>query len=622
MFLLLLTLALQPLTAWALGLGDIQVKSSFNKKFTAIIPIFLGEDEGELKLEVGRPRDYELMQLPRPGLIDKLELAIAPNPENPSEKMIIITSPEPIQKPSFNLIIRLTAGGGTILENYFLAVDFRKSLTLELPKEAKIEKEVKGRPDAKAEEKETSPPEEPTFTPTVTKEYRIARRLDELKAKKAEPKPAVAAAKPAVVVEKKVEKIAEPQKPPAVVERKVVETLAPETVTEVSAVELREFITISSNPAKNRHVVRRTESLYVIAKKLGASQKDLPRVVVALYLANRSAFIGGNIHLLKAGAKLNYDKVNEIASNMTRFDSAAFIERHDRLRKTRLTKAPITIEMPVDGQVSAQEIYAFLENWKREWMEKNLDAFADNYAESFRDSRGKSRSEFLGKRAKFTKSHNNIKLLIENINIVRSGPVITLYFSQWFRSDSYNSVGLKQLMLLQSAGGLKIVYEEYTPRRASPGKHGWTVHLASYQGKATTTARIARLRKLGFRAFEASSYKTGTKKWYRLMVGRLATRSQAIRMAKELKKAGEIYTNIVRLPFALEVSVYDNHNESVAAAAKLRKEGLSPYLLETVKPGGNARYHLYLGAFAKKAEAVKTMDRLAGSGLNLRVTAP
>ena len=613
LFLLPLFLALQPSTAWALGLGDIEVKSSFNKKFTAIIPIFLGEDEGELKLEVGRPRDYELMQLPRPGLIDKLELAIAPNPENPAEKMIIITSPEPIQKPSFNLIIRLSAGGGTILENYFLAVDFRKSLTLELPKEAKVKKEVKGRPDVKAQEMEAPPPEEPTFTPSVTKENRVARKLDELKTRMAESKSAVVAAKT---------QKAAPPKPPALVKETILEAPAPDTVTEVSAVELREFITVSSNPAENRHDVRRRESLYLIAKKLGAAEKDLPRVVVALYLANRSAFIGGNIHLLKVGAKLNYDKVNEIASKLTRFDSSAFIERHDRLRQTRLTKAPIAIEMPVDGQVSAQEIYAFLENWKKEWMEKNLDAFAANYAESFRDSRGNNRSEFLGKRAQFTKSHNNIKLLIENINIVRSGPVITLYFSQWFRSDSYNSVGLKQLRVMQSAGGLKIVYEEYTPRRASPGKHGWTVHLASYQGKATTAERIDRLRKLGFRAFEASSYKTGGEKWYRLMVGRLATRSQAIRMAKELKKAGEIYTNIVRLPFALEVSVYDNHNESVAAAAKLRKEGLSPYLLETVKPGGNARYHLYLGAFAKKAEAVKTMDRLAGSGLNLRVTAP
>lgn len=643
LILFVIVFATIPTLSYSLGLGDIDVKSSFNKKFTAVIPVSLGEGEGDLKVEVGRKSDYELMQIPRPDLVDKLELAIAPNPKKLSDRIIIISSPVPIHKPSFNLIIRASSGGGTVLENYLLAVDFRKSLTLELPKKEEAKEEVAGLPEVEPEAVKPEP-EKRVFTPSVTKKQRLAAGTDRLKAAiplppeipepKQETPPPVVAQKieepekePLIVVEK----IEEPEKEPLivverieepVVEVKTDEVLPPIKELEKTEVPRTEFIKVNPESAKNLHKVQKRESLYLIAKKLGVKQKDLAKVAVAIYLENRSAFIGGNIHILRADASLNYDKVNEVASRLTRFDSAALVARHEALLKTRDRKAPIPIETPLASQASAQDIYRFLEKWKQSWMANDMEALAESYANSFKDRRGRDKSDFIKARKKFNENHVNIKLLFENINIVRSGPLITLYFTQWFKSDNYSSVGLKRMSLIPTTRGLKIENEEFTSKRASSARHSWTVFLASYQGMATARSRVDRLQSLGFRAFEASSYHSDGITWHRLMVDRLSDKTQAANLANKLKEAGEAYMKIIKLPFALEVSSYNSNDMAIGEAKKLGEAGLSPYIIETISKNGEARYTVYLGAFAQSEEAKEALKRLADAKLDLRITTP
>ena len=614
-----------PGLSWSLGLGDIEVKSSFNKRFTAIIPVQLGEEENDLKVEVGRKSDYELMQLPRLDLVDKLELVIAPNPKKPSERIIIVSSPVPIHKPSFNLIIRASAGGGTVLENYLLAVDFRKSLSLELPKKEKVKEEVAGLPDLEQEEiKPTVPKPEPKiaeFKPSVDKQERLPASSERLQTpipKPTEPTPVIEDAPQPVVVEK----IEEPVTAEPIVEKKIEEVPPQTSEPEKDEVPRGAFIKVNKDPSRNWHKVQKRESLYLIAKKLGVNQKDMAKVAVAIYLENKSAFIGGNIHMLRADAKLSYDKVNEIASKLTRFDSSSLVARHEALLKTRNRKAPIPVETPLDSQPSAQDIYAFLDKWKKRWMAKNMEELADSYASSFKDRRGRDKSEFLRARRDFNKSHVNIKLLFENINIVRSGPLITLYFTQWFKSDNYSSVGVKHISLIPTTRGLKIGYEEFKSKRASSARHSWTVFLASYQGMATARSRVEKLHKLGYSAFEASSYHTDGIKWYRLMVGRVSDRTQAANLAKRLKKAGEPFIKVLKLPFALKVSTYDSHGSATGETKTLREAGLSPYTIETVNKDGEVRYTVYLGAFTRIEEAQYTLNRLADTNPDLQITTP
>jgi cell division septation protein DedD len=178
------------------------------------------------------------------------------------------------------------------------------------------------------------------------------------------------------------------------------------------------------------------------------------------------------------------------------------------------------------------------------------------------------------------------------------------------------------MSLIPTTRGLKIGYEDFKAKRASSSRHSWTVFLASYQGMATTRSRVERLRKLGFSAFEASSYHTDGIQWYRLMVGRVSDRSQAVNLANKLKEAGEPYIKVLNLPFALEVSAYDSHDSAIGETKKLREARLAPYIIETISKEGEARYTVYLGAFTRSEEAGDNLKRLSSVIPDLRITTP
>jgi len=314
--------------------------------------------------------------------------------------------------------------------------------------------------------------------------------------------------------------------------------------------------------------------------------------------------------------------VNEIAAGLNNFDSLALLGRHKAMKNARFKKAPIPIETPLDRQIPSQEIYSFLDKWKRHWVAGDYKNLASDYSDDFRDYRGRDKTQFLKARKKFTNSHANIKVLLKNINIVRSGPKIYVYFTQWFKSDDYKSVGMKRLVLKSGSGGLKIIDERFYVRRANAGKNPWVLHLASYRGKATARVHVERLRKMGFHAFEASSYKPGEGKWYRLMVGRVAGKRQALLLGRELKSAGELYINVLKFPFALEVGIYDDYKRSLEKLKELENEGYAPYLVETAASTGKPKYGIYMGAFLTNAEAMQALAEMADRGFDLRVAQP
>ena len=126
LFFLLVTVS----TANALSIGAIEVKSSFNESFQAEIPVYADGQSG-LEISIGSKDDYAKLGIERTDIVDSLSLNVEPFDK---DKIIIkLSSAKPINQPSFNLIIKATQNGGTILENYFLAVDFKKILSLNAP---------------------------------------------------------------------------------------------------------------------------------------------------------------------------------------------------------------------------------------------------------------------------------------------------------------------------------------------------------------------------------------------------------------------------------------------------------------------------------------------------------
>ncbi|MDH5542019.1 MAG: SPOR domain-containing protein [Nitrospinota bacterium] len=133
MFLLLFWAGFSADHASALGLGNIEVKASKGKTLTAEIPVITDPGETELKAEVGTPLDYQMMQIKRPDFMDNLVVKIKNDPSNPARQRILVYSDKPVPESTFNLVIKASSGNGTIMENFFLAMNFRKSLSLELP---------------------------------------------------------------------------------------------------------------------------------------------------------------------------------------------------------------------------------------------------------------------------------------------------------------------------------------------------------------------------------------------------------------------------------------------------------------------------------------------------------
>ncbi|MEE8484510.1 MAG: SPOR domain-containing protein [Nitrospinota bacterium] len=586
--------------ALALGLGDIDVKRAYNKKFLASIPVYLGEDEEAFSAQIGSEADYALMRLVRPGFVDMIEITLRDDPQRPGQKRIVLTSPQPIVHPSFNLIIRATAGGGSILENYFLAVDFRKSLTLGLPEEEEVREERIGQEKGAMDGKEGTAKAVPAPTAELVETAKV----------EPEPRPQPAVKSGPVTDQVQTAKVEPESRPqPAI------------SIRPVEGVSTREILKINSDPLKNTIFVKKGNTLYGLARKLGGGSKNLARIVAALYLENQRDFIGGNIHLLREGATLSYNHVNEIAGGISQNGANELIQRDWDLRQSA-RKAPLYIELPSPLKaVSGQELLDALNGWKKSWMAKDFDAFASFYSDDFVSPKGLAKKEWISYRKQWSRNKSDIKLVLEKINIARGGDTITVYFTQFFMSNRYNSAGLKRLVFKPTDDGPKISAEWFYQRRAVMGKNQWIIHVGTFGGKATSMAYIKRLRKAGFPAFEVNSYLKEGKTVYRVVIGRFASKAVARQTEMKLREWGEVYARVLKMAFAIKVAAFDNSTGAEDTLASLQKKGLSPYLHEKTR-ADKVIYGVYLGAFPSENEAEIIARRLKSKIYNIRVEAP
>ncbi len=262
-------------------MGEIRVKSWFEKSFSAVIPLFTTEADTDLKITVGSKSDYELLQTTRPTFADSLLLTLADDPARPGNKAVIVTSSEPVPAASFNLVVRVSSGADSVLENYFLAMDLKKNLSIDLP----------------------STPRPPTETPIPP------------------PKRAGESSKSAQNTGDK-KPVREPAKPPAAPKQEKAQSKPPAPPVGVTGGTSKPsaaigVVKIDPNPEKNKFVVRPGTTIFQIARALNPAKADVKKVVAAIYLENREKFVNGNINNFKAGAVITYNKVNQIAAALT-----------------------------------------------------------------------------------------------------------------------------------------------------------------------------------------------------------------------------------------------------------------------------------------------------------------
>lgn len=112
-----------PLCAFALGVGQLEVRSSLNQIFEAEIPLIISNPAELTGLTVRLPRqqDFDRAGVERLELLSKLRLSVRTPPGGPN--VIKVTSVEPIREPNFNLLLELTWPRGRLIREFPVQLD-------------------------------------------------------------------------------------------------------------------------------------------------------------------------------------------------------------------------------------------------------------------------------------------------------------------------------------------------------------------------------------------------------------------------------------------------------------------------------------------------------------------
>jgi pilus assembly protein FimV len=111
-----------PLSALALGVGPIEVRSALNQNFEADIPLIINNpvELTGLAVRIPRQQDFDQNGVERLELLSTLKFAI-PKPGEPP--VIKVTSQEPIREPNFDLLLEVVWPRGRLFREFPVHLD-------------------------------------------------------------------------------------------------------------------------------------------------------------------------------------------------------------------------------------------------------------------------------------------------------------------------------------------------------------------------------------------------------------------------------------------------------------------------------------------------------------------
>ncbi len=308
----LLSQALPPSAAEAASLGSLQVRSAQGQPLQAEIElrdVAAGEAEG-LTLALASPQAYAAAGLTYPAGAEWLQIQLARNADG--RHVARLRSAQPVGGNFIDLLLELRGPGGATGAAGTTATTTRAYTVLLAAPPA--DPAIAAQPDAGT-------------TPLV---------------QAATPEPAAPA-------------VAPPAQPPA--------AAAAGSAMKPATKPAAKPATKSPGMAGGSYTVRRGDHLYGIAREL-VQQRDavsLDQMVVALYRANRDAFIAGNMNRLKAGAVLSLPSAQQsgsIAGPEARREIVAHTRAFDAYRN-RLADAAAAMQVqPQSGQQQRGQITA------------------------------------------------------------------------------------------------------------------------------------------------------------------------------------------------------------------------------------------------------------------------
>ena len=265
--------------AWALGLGQIQVKSGRNQPLLAEIPI-VSTTPGELQALQARlasPDTFRRVGLAPPsGVASDLQFSLGSDARG--RPVIRVTTVRPVDQPVLNFLIEVDWGQGRLVREYSALIDVPQTASAAVP--TAIDMPATPAP-AVVQRPVALPPPAPEPTPDPAPLPQRPAAPPPVAAAPAEPTPAARSPSIAPVA-------APPAPQPAVVARESPSEYGP---------------------------VKRGESLSAIASQLEIRQAtSLEQTMLALLRANPDAFLDDDINRLRRGAVLRVPSHAEVAA--------------------------------------------------------------------------------------------------------------------------------------------------------------------------------------------------------------------------------------------------------------------------------------------------------------------
>jgi hypothetical protein len=674
-----------PGRAWGFSLGKVRVTGALSKQFKAEIPVEAGGQEG-LVVMLGSDADYRKLGLKRPDFLDGLQAQVANHPSSPGDKIIYITSHDPIYQPSFNLVVKAYMNGGHIVENYFMALDFQKNLTMEIASTKEDQKsdlstaardirEMKGkdRPQPKTgddaalksvrqDEMDEARREEdiraalkgnlPVAEPLAySKEKKEKKLLDEIRAseedvsrkpeKKQESEPVLESRREPLALKTvpagpSPEKLAK-EPDPAQAKAKPVEPVEIVIKGDDAKPDVAEVKKVPPGSNFRMYKVATGDSLYAVSRKMAADGLDMDRLVVAVWKENRGRFIKGNLHGIRTGTELDYQKAAETANAMSRDEARKIIndqwqdwkkirvkfisttavvaagkkpeerapspKKHEAPAKAQADPAPVPAQavkpasaptsaptaVPVKTKATAPAHYGSALKAVSEWKVSQEPSSEGDEIDilSIGDVSDKG---------------------LVDVKIARKGANGREEITIQLKKDI---AGFKPLTTMKSVPATQHVV-------AAEKGRPFTAHVGAFREKGAAEEMSRILRKKGHNSYViVPSGKEGA--IFRVAVDRFGSLEEAKAFSETLRKSGLIkYGRELNLPYALRLAGPMSVKDAQAKAVELVSKGVYAY----TAPTGDGKAVILSGAYETEKAAKEAAGQAAMKALSPSVIQP
>lgn len=397
----------QTANLFAFSLGGIEVKNNFGEKFLAEIELMVDE-KGDVHVAIGSEEDFRRLQLKRLSIVDDLRLE-GPFVVNEQKQMIKVVSDKPLFFPSFNLVVKASQSGGTLIENYLITVDFQQSVSLGMvkgksakdKKESENEKKEPAAPESVPSPKPVEPPKETTVVAkteeTVKQEPPVVPQKNEAVEKqmplevqeKAEPRrfvfpqtiplpPDAARATfadtiiaPLPILSPEIKQM--PAEPVPLEPRSFSEIVAIPIATpgadeeknakkekkkkrdpQKAEPKVASSVTVEIKPKDIYGPIISGETLLDVSKKLKKENHTIAQVSAAIWLDNRDQFIFGNVHGVRKGAVLNLDHLEKRLAQIMPQTANAIMANH--WREWKIIRQKLSLPEGSEAPLNASEV--------------------------------------------------------------------------------------------------------------------------------------------------------------------------------------------------------------------------------------------------------------------------